>query len=258
MKSRPLVFISSFFILCSWSTPQDWLIDKQRGYALYYSGLDESNKSDYTHLINSGIISAENFFKTPFAKSFDVYVHPNRKSLEAQWQKDWGIPDFKSECWMVASGVATKLDLISPIQWEKEACEHSYSDKMKTQQLITHELFHVFHGQLNPSPEFTAVEGIDWLVEGFATYASGQLDENRMNEIRKAIAESKIPSSLDDFWKGNLRYGLSGSVVSYIDQHYGRAKLYDLLKLTTKKQVLESLKLDEAKLIDQWKAFVKK
>lgn len=67
----------------------------------------------------------------------------------------------------------------------------------KTQQLITHELVHVYHGQLNASPDFSNVEGIDWFVEGLATYASGQCDSLRISEIKKAISGNKIPNGLD-------------------------------------------------------------
>ena len=80
---------------------------------------------------------------------------------------------------MVASGVASKLDMLSPLQWAKESCEHDYADKLKTQQIIAHELVHVFHGQLNVSPDFSDVTNLDWFVEGLATYASGQLDKVR-------------------------------------------------------------------------------
>ena len=106
------------------------------------------------------------------------------------------MPSFKSECWMVASGIAGKLDMISPKMWDKEACEHSYSETEKVQQLITHELVHVYHAQLNNSPDFSDTEAIDWFVEGLATYASGQCDSSRIKEIKKAIAENKIPGTL--------------------------------------------------------------
>jgi hypothetical protein len=127
------------------------------------------------------------------------------------------MPEFKSECQMVASGIATKLDVISPKMWDTEACEHYYSDNQKTQRLITHELVHVYHGQWNQSPDFSNVEGIDWFVEGLATYASGQCDEQRIADVKKAITENKVPSSLDNFWTGKNKYGLSGSVVQFID-----------------------------------------
>jgi hypothetical protein len=100
---------------------------------------------------------------------------------------------------MVASGIAAKLDMISPKLWDKQSCEHIYSETTHPQQLITHELVHVYHGQLNVSPDFSNVEGIDWLVEGLATFASGQCDALRIAEVKKAINENKIPKSLDDF-----------------------------------------------------------
>ncbi|MFZ4520792.1 MAG: hypothetical protein ACOYNC_03750 [Bacteroidales bacterium] len=50
-----------------------------------------------------------------------------------------------------------------------ESCEHVYSEKLKTQQIITHELVNVYHGQLNAGPDFSDVSGIDWFVEGLAT-----------------------------------------------------------------------------------------
>ena len=64
---------------------------------------------------------------------------------------------------------------------------------------------HVYHAQLNSSPDFSDTEGIDWFVEGLATYTSGQCGSSRIKEIKKAIAENKIPETLDSFWKGNLK-----------------------------------------------------
>jgi len=59
---------------------------------------------------------------------------------------------------------------------------------------------HVFHAQLSSSPDFSDTEGIDWFVEGLATYASGQLDSLRLKEIKNAIIENNAPASLDSFW----------------------------------------------------------
>jgi len=157
---------------------------------------------------------------------------------------------------MVASGVASKLDMISPKLWDKEACEHKYAEKIKTQQLITHELVHVYHGQLNVSPDFSNVEGIDWFVEGLATYASGQLDSARIAEVKKAIAENKVPETLDKFWTGKLKYGLSGSVIKYIDYSYDRKLLRGLMRLNKKSEVLSALKTTEAELLKNWKEYM--
>ncbi|HXD94077.1 MAG TPA: hypothetical protein VNX01_12760, partial [Bacteroidia bacterium] len=225
-----------------------WLTEKSKNYNLLYTSADIKNLKEYKKLMDNGIVSVNNFFGATYNKSFDVIIHPNRHSLDSTWRKDWAMPDFKSECWMVASGIATKLDIISPITWDKEACEHIYSQTKKTQQLITHELVHVYHGQLNPSPDFSKVEGLDWFVEGLATFASGQCDLTRIVEIKNAISQNKIPDGLDNFWTGNLKYGLSGSVVMFIDKKYGRAKLKQLLPLTKKSDLLSVLKITETDL----------
>lgn len=260
MKTRPFILLAILFLVASsgWlSITDDWIAEKHRGYTLHYKKLDEAHKTEYLKFIEHGMQSVHAFFKEPFQRDFEIYIHPNRQSLDKQWQKDWSMPDFKSECWMVASGVAKKLDAISPAQWDAEACEHSYSDKSKTQQLITHELFHVYHGQFNKSSDFSDVENIDWLVEGLATYASGQCDKERMNEVKKALTENKTPSSLDKFWFGNLKYGLSGSVVMFIDQRFGRAKLTELLKFNKKTEVLSALQITEENFLEDWRKYVR-
>lgn len=241
----------------SWKSPyENWINEKHRGYILTYTSVDTKNKDEYVRLVENGLLAVKTFFNSPYKKQFDIYVHPDRHSLDSTWQKDWGMPDFKSECWMVASGVASKLDVISPKRWDKEACEHKYGDASKTQQLITHELFHVFHGQLNASPDFSNVEGIDWFVEGLATHASGQCDSLRMSEVKKAILENKIPGELDKFWTGKLKYGLSGSVVMFIDTKYGRPKLLELLPFNRKSDMLAALKTTESDLLVEWRKFI--
>lgn len=158
---------------------------------------------------------------------------------------------------MVASGVSSRLEVISPKFWDKEACEHVYSETEKTQQLITHELVHVYHGQQNISPDFSNVEGIDWFVEGLATFVSHQCDSFRISEIKKAINEDKIPKDLDSFWTGKIKYGLSGSVVMFIHYKYGGEKLKELLPLSKKIEILSALKTTEAELLGDWKEYIK-
>jgi hypothetical protein len=243
--------------LISWKTIDNtWLTEKHKGYDLYYTAADKQNTKAYNKLVENGMKNVKSFFKAPYQKKFDVFVHPNRHSLDSTWQKDWKTPEFKSECWMVASGIATKLDMISPKTWDKASCEHVYSDTEKTQQLITHELVHVFHGQRNASPDFSDATGMDWFVEGLATYASGQCDATRINEIQKAITANEIPDILNIFWTGKLKYGLSGSVVLYIDHKYGREKLIELLKFNKKTELLASLNISEANLLKEWKSYI--
>jgi hypothetical protein len=236
----------------------EWKQEKHKGYTLFYKDDDESEKARYAVFIDKGIESVKFFTKDSCRKEFKVFVHPSRAGMDKQWQADWNMSGFKSECWMVASGVATKLDLLSPLTWSKQACEHDYANKDETQKVITHELFHVYHAQLNPSTDFGETQGIDWLVEGFATYASGQCNTERLKQVKDAVASKTAPTALDDFWKGKLKYGFSGSLVMFIDQKYGRERLKDLLKFKTCAEVLGALKTGEKTLLKDWTGFIEK
>lgn len=234
---------------------EGWITKDQKAFSIKFKKSDEAHVDAYQKLINEGLIQVETFFGSKHKNKFTVVIHPNRQSLDSTWRTDWKMPEFKSECWMVASGVASKLDIISPIRWASDACEHNYDDKVKTQQLLTHELVHVFHGQQNKSPDFSEAEGIDWFVEGLATYASGQCDDRRMAEVKKLAAEN-FNLGLDKFWTGKNRYAISGSMVMYIDKHYGRTTLLTLLTFNKKSEILGALHVDEATLITAWKKFV--
>ncbi len=225
-------------------------------YFIRYTAESESQLSSYLKLFDRGMVEVETFFGKQYDSKFTIRLHPNRASLDRQWQQDWKMPDFKSECWMVASGISSQLDLISPHQWKSESCEHDYKDSLAAKELIIHELVHVFHGQQNASGDFSQVENIDWFVEGLATYASGQLNEKRLADVKAVIANGLVPSTLDNFWTGKLRYGLSGSVVKFIDHKYGRQVLISLLKTQKKADLLAALKIDEPTLLDQWKKFI--
>lgn len=259
MKKQSFLLLTVFFapIFFGWTIVGDkWISEKQIGYTIFYTSKDKKNIKEYTIYLEIGRKSITDFFQNSFNNDFNIYIHPTRESLDSSWQKDWNMPDFKSQCWMVASGIADKLDIISPKMWDSLACEHIYSNTIKTQRLITHELIHVFHGQQNESPDFSDVTGIDWFVEGLATYASGQCDSVRILEVKKAILENIIPKSLDKFWTGNLRYGLSGTVVMYLDNEYGREKLTSLLKHNNIKEVLNSLETTELEIMNGWKNYI--
>ena len=97
---------------------------KHNGYILLYTAGDVNNKDAYAKFIDNGMHAVNNFFSSPYKKDFNVFIHPNRNSLDSAWQKDWNMPAFKSECWMVAGGISNKMDMISPKTRDKEACEH--------------------------------------------------------------------------------------------------------------------------------------
>lgn len=203
--------------------------------------------------IKKGMENVSLFFEEEFSNTVNIHIYADRASLDQQWQQAWGMPDFRSECWMVASGAASRLDLLAPAAWSGEACEHDAANKSATQQLITHELVHIFHGEHNAFPGFDAAQGIDWLIEGMATYASGQLDADRIGRLKKALFNGEIPDKLSLFWTGPNKYGLSGSLVAYIDKQYGREKLTSLMALNTLPEVLKALETTESDLIQRWK-----
>ena len=86
--------------------------------------------------------------------------------------------------------------------------------------------------------------------------ASGQCEEERITRIKTAIENSSYPKALDQFWTGKLRYGLSGSMVMYLDKTYGRNKLAELLKYNTLDEILNELQTTEVELIDEWAKFI--
>ena len=238
--------------------PPGWLEKKEKAYRIFYQDIDSEFVRDYNRIFKKGVKDVVGFFSDSYRKTFSIYVHPSRASLDSTWQKDWKLTEFTSECWMVASGISGRVDLISPRQWKDQSCEHDYNDKASTQKLITHELAHVFHAQVNRGKDFDNLDKLDWFVEGLAAYASGQLTKEKIQTVKIAIREKKVPSSLDDFWKGKIRYQLSGSIVQYIDQKWGRKKLETLMTRTKKSEVLTDLGISETDLLMAWEKWVMK
>jgi hypothetical protein len=260
MKINILLYLICTFIpffISGTELNDNWINKKHEGYEIYYTPADIKNMEEYVDLIDSGKKIINDFFQKSFQNEFKIIVHPSRLSIDSTWQKDWKIPEFKSQCWMVASGIGDKLDIISPKMWDSLTCEHSYSNFIKTQQLITHELVHVFHGQQNKSPDFSDITSLDWFVEGLATYVSGQCDSLRIANVKNAISNKNIPDNLDMFWSGKLRYGLSGTVVMYLDKQYGKEKMFELLKYNTLQEVLNSLNTTESEIIRGWNSYIK-
>ncbi len=256
MKNLIIVLSITFLFgidLLSQNKDVNWLNKSEQNYNLYYSADNTSSAESVAEYVSVGIKAVETYFAKPFKNKFDVYVFPSRKDLDEQWGKDWGVQDFKSECWMIASGVAHRLDLLDPQVWKTDACEHNPDDKNHIQKLITHELVHVYHGQSSPIPDFTGMENLGWFIEGLAVLVSGQMDSTRVNSLTEAKEQNKLPADLKTAWSGKYRYAVCGSLVNFIEKKYGKEIIKKLLPFTKEEEILEVLDINQNKLLDDWK-----
>src|SRR5262245_2239456 len=204
--------------------------------------------------IEQGRQKVERFFGQPFKKAFEVEVVPGRAAFDEYFRKRWKIP--KTEAWMVASGVADRMVILSPRVWKTQAAEHDPADAEHIRDLIAHELVHVYHGQQNPRPDFDGMDDCGWLVEGLAVYVSGQLERSHRTAARDALKEGKGPNRLAGAWSGRSRYGVSGSMVEFVDQRHGREVVKKLLAVVSNEEALKLLKTTEGEFLEAWKGRV--
>lgn len=202
----------------------------------------------------TGQRGVEAFFQLRFPEAIHMTVAPSRAEFDAAFPSSWNMG--KTECWMVAVGVADFLVMLSPAVWNSQACDHDPGNSTEVQRIVTHELVHVFHGQHNPSRDFTGAEDIGWFIEGLAVLASGQLDRERLSRTTDAVRAGDVPKTLGDTWSGPNRYGRAGSVVQYIDVKYGRRKLNELLPIVKQSELLARLDITEEKLLRDWKEWL--
>lgn len=224
------------------------------GLVIEYADADSATVPALVAALTAGRAAVESFFGAPFAGAFTIRVFPERASLTAHWAASWGVPDLRTECWMVASGVAGELALLTPRVWNTEACEHDPTDTASTRRVLWHELVHVYHGQHNPHPTFDGMDDLGWFVEGLAVLVSGQLDAEHRGDARQAIAAGAAPTHLAAAWSGRWRYGVSGSLVAYVDRTWGRATVTAMLADTTQSGLLARLGVTEETLLSRWRA----
>ncbi|MDJ0700756.1 MAG: hypothetical protein QNJ07_12940 [Woeseiaceae bacterium] len=193
------------------------------------------------------------FWGEPFPGQVEVTLAADRASFDAAFPPDWGI---ETQCWMVGAGVADLLLYLSPSVWAEEACDHDPNDARHVLDIAVHELAHVYHGQVNPTRDFTGAEEIGWFIEGLAVVVAGQLERDRYSDPAVAIREGAAPAKLQNAWSGQYRYAVAGSITNYIDQTYGRGALYDLMRVTTETELLDTLGVSEQQLLDAWRNWV--
>jgi hypothetical protein len=212
--------------------------------------VDEALRRD----VDRGIERVEAFFGAPFPAPFEVLVLPDRAAFTDSFPPEWGMPE--TACWMVAAGVADALRILDPAVWDTDACEHDAGDAQHVAGIVAHELAHVFHGQNNPTGDFVGAEEVGWFGEGLAVLVSGQLETGHRASAVEAVRSGDVPARLAQAWSGPHRYGVSGTLVEYIDRELGRLGLFALLAATTEAEILAALGRDEEDLLAEWALFV--
>jgi hypothetical protein len=220
---------------------------------------DRALGAELEHDLAQGERQVADFFGAPFPRPPSLRVAAGRAAFTAALRTVFRQPDVESACWMVGVGTAAELVLLSPRRWADQACDHADAGEAAVRGVLTHELVHVYHSQVNASLEADSgvdLEPIGWFVEGLAVLASGQLDERHRGAAREALASGQGPSDLEQAWSGRYRYGVSGSLVAYIDATHGRAALVRLLSDDSEAAILGHLGTSEAALLAAWRAWV--
>jgi hypothetical protein len=232
--------------------PSKWYLLETDKFDLFFTQADSADVYSYLAYFDNSYQHIEQYFGEKFLTKFEVYIHPNRSSIDLEWSANWDMPGFKSPCWMVATGVADQFDLLSPRVWNEEACDHDPDNKIEIQKLITNEMMSVFHGQINLDHFFSTMKEMAWFIEGVAIFISGQLDDGKMQDTKILVQEDRFPRDLTKFWQGDSRYGLSGSLVKFIHTKFGTEILFELLKTQTNEELLKKIDMTEELLIEQW------
>jgi hypothetical protein len=206
--------------------------------------------------LEAGQRRIEKYFDRPFVKPFECEILPSRAALDDYFKHRLHIP--KTEMWMVAAGMADRMVILSPRVWKTDAREHNPDDAEHVRDLVAHELVHVYHGQICPKPDFDGMDEMGWFVEGLAGLASGQLDREHRGAAAKAIEAGKAPARLADAWSGRYRYGVSGSLVEFVEKRHSRETIRKLMTLTSNEDALKALNTTEAKLLQDWRDSITK
>jgi hypothetical protein len=248
------VVVVVFLSACGGAETRD--SDPPRPIEIQHAGVDGQIAEHLHELAIRGRESVERMFAAMMQAPFTLRVFASRAELDAHWRVEWDMPDFQSQCWMVASGGERELVVLSPDAWASEACEHDAGNERRIALLIAHEVVHVFHHQVHPRDSFDGFEPIGWFVEGVAVFASGQLESDHLATAADAIAEGAAPTELESAWSGKYRYGVSGSLVAYIDTRWGRDVLLELMTMSTEDEILARLAISEHELLDVWRRWV--
>src|SRR5262245_33132395 len=72
-----------------------------------YTEADAAVASEIGTYVHEGEVTATSFLGLEYNRPFLVTIHPTRESLDVQWRAGFSLPNFVSECWMIAGGWRT-------------------------------------------------------------------------------------------------------------------------------------------------------
>jgi hypothetical protein len=143
--------------------------------------------------------------------------------------------------------------MLSPRVFSTDSCGHNAQDTIETRAILGHEVTHLIHRRINTSNRLGA-DGTGWLYEGLAVFASGQMNASRRNQSRTTL-QNAAPAQLARIMDTDAGYSLAGSLLEYIAQQYGSAKVRDLMYLVTQAEILAALNTSEAALLTAWRSW---
>ncbi|MBX7131523.1 MAG: hypothetical protein K1X67_02480 [Fimbriimonadaceae bacterium] len=227
----------------------------QPPYIIHADGIPEPTRQRVERSLTRGTALVENAMGAPFPHRFPVELAAHRRDFDRVTAAYWKMPP--SEKWMVGAGASNVLILLSPDAWRKEAVEHDASSEKELDQIIAHELTHVYHGQVCPRRDFDGMDDMGWFVEGLAVVVSGQLEMKYLGVARRAVESGRGPQSLAAAWSGPHRYGVAGSMVKYLGEKWGRLVRDKAMRCTSTAQVLRLLGVSEAEFLAGWRGWLK-
>jgi hypothetical protein len=254
LSKRSCLTASVFFVLACGVKRQEIPREPRSAPVLdFQAAVGDPDATETRDMAVASASEIQRFFGASFPDPIHFQMVSSRGAFDRAVAK-FGVGT--TECWMVGLGTADLMVLLSRSAWSTQACDHDPNDLPAVRRLIAHELIHVYHGQLNPSRDFSGIEDLDWFVEGLAVFGSGQLTDDRLEAMQAAIVAGQFPASLSKVWTGPNRYGFAGSIARYVDLTWGRAMTVRLLKVRSTKEALALLGTTEPSLLQAWRAFL--
>ena len=239
---------------CSLTDPTDtdeWQSVSTAKVSVEYKTPDAELAPSLLRWATTGTTTVESVLGLIIAQPFAVRIYTDRTSMQAEWAARFGTPTGGFQCWMIANADGNGVVMLSPRAFATESCGHNAQDTVEIRAILGHEVTHLIHRRINPSNQLGG-GGTGWFYEGVAVFSSGQMNANRRNQARSTL-QTAPPAQLARILDTAAGYSLAGSLVEYIAQRYGVAKVRDLMYVVTQAEILGALNTNEQSLLAAWR-----